>query len=83
MRVKVQKWGNSLGLRLPKTLAAEAGIEQGSELELRIDNGSVVATPAVVIPTLEELVNRITPETLHGEVWPDKTPVGREILDPW
>lgn len=83
MRVSVQKWGNSLGLRIPKALAVEAGIEQGAELDVRVEDGRLVAAPVVRIPTLEELVAGITPENLHGEVWADMTPVGREVLDPW
>lgn len=81
MRVSVQKWGNSLGLRIPKALAVEAGIEQGAQLDLRLEDGRLVAVPMVRIPTLEELVAGITPENCHhDEEWLEDPPVGREII---
>lgn len=81
MRIKVQKWGNSLGLRIPKPLAVEAGIERGAELEVRVEDGRVVASPVLRVPTLEELVAAITPENLHHDVeWLEDPPVGQEML---
>ena len=37
MRVKVQAWGNSLGLRIPKAYATELGVQAGSEMDVNID----------------------------------------------
>eukprot|EP01032_Pedospumella_encystans_P038962 gene38962-44171_t len=39
MKVKVAKWGNSLGLRLPKSAAESAGVRVGTELDLTVDGG--------------------------------------------
>jgi antitoxin MazE len=81
MRVKVQKWGNSLGLRIPKAVAVEAGIQPGAELDVRVENGQVVAAPTVRIPTFDELVAGITPENVHhDDEWLEDEPVGREII---
>jgi len=69
MRVKVQKWGNSLALRIPKAFALDAQIENNSEVELSLVDGQIVIKP---IPkqewTLERLLAGITSENTHGEV---------------
>ena len=78
MRVAVRKWGNSLGLRIPKALAEQAGIANGAALELVADGRRLVATPVVDAPTLDELVAGITPANRHGEVDAPRVRVGRE-----
>jgi antitoxin MazE len=80
--VIAQKWGNSLGIRIPKEAADKIGIEQGSELELCITENEKVIT---VKPkkskkkyTLEELISQITPENRHKEI--DFGIEGRELI---
>jgi len=69
MRVSIRRWGNSLALRIPKSLAAESQIDEGREVELSVVRGKLVATPARrQRPTLQRLLSRITPDNLHGEV---------------
>ncbi|MCC7264759.1 MAG: AbrB/MazE/SpoVT family DNA-binding domain-containing protein [Candidatus Latescibacteria bacterium] len=69
MRMQVQKWGNSLALRIPKVLAAESRIEQGSEVELSLVKGRLVITP---VPkeacSLADLLAGITAGNIHAEV---------------
>ncbi len=78
MITKVQKWGNSLGVRIPKSLAADAEICAGASVDLRIEGGRIVLVPAARKYALEELVSRITPANRHPETdW--GPPVGREI----
>ena len=69
MRAQVQKWGNSLALRIPRSFAAESAIEQGSEVELSLEDGKLVVTP-VEKPaySLDSLLAGVTQENLHGEV---------------
>lgn len=69
MRSHVQKWGNSLALRIPKSFAAEAGLEKESAVEISLEDGKVVVTP-VAKPkfTLEKLLAGVTRENLHHEV---------------
>jgi antitoxin MazE len=68
MRVRVQRWGNSLAVRIPKSFAAETRIQQDTEVELSIDEGRLIISPAVPRPlTLEELLEGVTAESLHGE----------------
>lgn len=78
MRVRVQKWGNSLALRIPKSFAIETELDPGSEVDLTLEAGRLVITP---LPepevTLEELLAQVTPQNLHAEV-EFGTAVGRE-----
>ena len=69
MLVKVQKWGNSLALRIPRSLAVESQIEQGAEVDVSLVEGNLVVT-RVTKPryTLEELIAGITPNNLHSEI---------------
>lgn len=69
MRTRIQKWGNSLALRIPKALAAEVHIEQDSLVEISLVEGKLILEP-VAEPawTLEELLAGVTEQNLHGEV---------------
>ena len=69
MRTKVVKWGNSLGLRIPKSFAEEVRVSEGSTVDLSMEDGRLVIR--VVTQTeysLEELLGGITVENLHSEV---------------
>lgn len=78
VRTKVQRWGNSLGLRIPRAFAEEAGVEAGAEVDLSIRDGDLVVKPARRVKyRLGELLRKITARNLHGEV-DTGGPVGRE-----
>ena len=68
MKVQIQKWGNSLALRIPKSFAVESNIGQGSTVEVSLENGKIIVFP-VAEPefSLDELLEKVTPENLHGE----------------
>jgi antitoxin MazE len=69
MRARVQRWGNSLALRIPKAFATETDLESGSEVELTLDDGRLIVTPlAPASYNLEDLLAQVTPANLHGEV---------------
>ena len=69
MRTRIRKWGNSLALRIPKPLAAEAGLEQDAAVELSLVDGKLVISPALGSPyTLDDLLAGVTEDNLHGEV---------------
>ncbi len=79
MKVQIQKWGNSLALRIPKAFAVESNVTGGSTVDVSMENGNIVVRP---VPerefALEELVEGITEENRHGEVdW--GRPVGNEV----
>jgi antitoxin MazE len=79
VQTKIQRWGNSLGLRIPRSFAEEAGVEAGSEVDLSLRGGDLVVKPARRARyRLAELVRKITAKNLHGEV-ETGSPVGREV----
>jgi antitoxin MazE len=78
VRARVQKWGNSLALRIPKSFATEVGLDRDAPVEVTLVDGKILISPIYPpIPTLEELVAGITEENRHDEI--DTGPsVGRE-----
>jgi antitoxin MazE len=80
MILKVQKWGNSQGLRLSKTLLADAAIEVGDEVKVIVQDGVLIVTPVRRVRgghNLRDLVRGIPKGTRAREVaW--GPPVGRE-----
>ena len=79
MKTRIQKWGNSLALRIPKPFAEEVHLSEDSTVDLTVRNGKLVVVPTVEPEyTLEDLVRQITPENRHGET-DTGTPVGHEI----
>jgi len=79
VQTRIQKWGNSLGLRIPRSFAQEAGVGPGSEVDLSVKNGDLVVRPARRRRyQLKDLLRRVTAKNLHGEVDTGQ-PVGREV----
>jgi len=66
-KAQVAKWGNSLAVRIPKSVAEQARLREGDPIMIEALDGHVELHPAERIPTLEELVARITPENRHKE----------------
>ena len=78
MQTKLQKWGNSLGLRIPKSFAAEVGVEAGSDVDLSVRSGELRVRPARPQRlSLAALLRKVTRKNLHPGVETGK-PVGRE-----
>lgn len=67
MRARAQKWGNSLAVRIPKTVADQAGVREEDELEIEVVAQVIRLKPRRRKLTLRQLLRRITPENLHGE----------------
>lgn len=78
MEVRVQKWGNSLAVRLPKPVAKDAMLEDGSIVNLRVINGKIVAEPVGPRYALADLLRAVKKNNLHGEV-ETGPPLGREV----
>ena len=79
MQTRIQKWGNSLGLRIPKAFAEQAGVEAGSEVDLSLEEGELIVRPARAPRySLTALLRGITDENVHDEV-DTGPPVGREV----
>ncbi|HMR99886.1 MAG TPA: AbrB/MazE/SpoVT family DNA-binding domain-containing protein [Anaerolineales bacterium] len=79
MLTKIQKWGNSLALRIPKTFALDANLENDSTVEISLVDGKIVVKP-ISAPqwTLDELLAGINNNNLHQEV-DSGEPVGNEV----
>lgn len=76
MQVKVSKWGNSLGVRIPQHLAEQAKLNDGTVVEIAVRDGVVFIERNR--PSLDELIEGITADNLHKET-DSGSPVGREI----
>jgi antitoxin MazE len=81
MVTKVQKWGNSQGLRLAKQLLEDAHISIGDNVDVTIRDGTIIIAPIKCVRgkrSLQELVSRIPKDYEAGEVdWGN--PIGREV----
>jgi antitoxin MazE len=77
MTVRVQRWGNSLGVRVPKEIARRAAIQEGSELEVSFNQGRVIFQSEKV-PSLKQLLAQIRPGN-RPELAEWGQSVGREV----
>lgn len=78
MVTKIRKWGNSLGLRIPKSFAQEAGVEEGSAVDISVQGDHLVIQK--VHPAryeLDDLLSEVREDNLHDEIGAGE-PVGRE-----
>ena len=78
MRARISKWGNSLGVRIPKAVAMEVGLDEGANVDVRVSGKNLVLAPARRDYSLRELVAGITSKNRHREIDWDM-PVGDEI----
>ena len=78
MQTKIQKWGNSLAVRIPQAFVKEAHVAYGTPVDLSVDDGKIVIDPHSE-PTyrLEDLLKGVTKQNVHGEVKTGHA-VGRE-----
>jgi len=79
MESKVKKWGNSLGVRIPKSFSTQAGITEGSSIEINIDGDKITIAPKHKNEySIDELVSMISEDNVHYEIKTDG-PIGNEI----
>lgn len=79
MMTRVQQWGNSLGVRIPKSLAREARVKKGTDVDIAVAHGRLIVAPVRSKEyVLADLVKLIKPGNLHAEVQTG-TPAGREV----
>jgi antitoxin MazE len=79
-KTKLVKLGNSLAVRIPKTVVAEVGLHEGDWISIKVLDARIELHRVERIPTLEELVAQITPEDRYQETMrgPDR---GKEIIE--
>ena len=68
MKTKIQKWGNSLGLRIPKTFAQEARIDNGASVDIKVEGKKLVIKLLKPSFNLDDLLARVTPRNTHKEI---------------
>jgi antitoxin MazE len=80
MQIQVARWGNSLAVRIPKEIAADLGLAEGSRVEVAANDGRIVITLARPRYSLDELLRGMTPEAMHEALdW--SADRGRENVD--
>jgi antitoxin MazE len=76
MQAQIQKWGNSLGVRIPKDVASRLHIKDGAIVNIAISENNLVITPK--ISELDLLLNDITADNLHYELLSNDDTSGNE-----
>ena len=79
MQTKIQKWGNSLALRIPKAFAQEAHVAYGTLVDLSVDDGKIIIDPNTEKEyQLDDLLKGVTTQNRHREMETGDA-VGREV----
>lgn len=79
MNAQFAKWGNSVALRIPNSVVQEMAVSVGRSAKISVHEGSMVVTPVPgPVYTLDELLNGMTEENLHGEITTGG-PIGNEV----
>lgn len=79
METKIQKWGNSLALRIPKALAEEAGLKQGKPVDIRYQDGELrIRRRRRKKYDLDEMLASVPDDYDEGE-WDTGPPIGNEV----
>lgn len=74
----VGKWGHSLGVRIPASIARQAHLEEGTRITVTIVEDSIVIRPRKTKYTLDELLEGMTIDNVHSEI-DMGLPVGNEV----
>ena len=79
MKTRVQKWGNSLAIRIPRSYAMESRLEDGTAVDLAVEKGSIIITRAKTNEyTLEGLLAGVNRKNIHKETRTGR-PAGKEV----
>jgi antitoxin MazE len=76
MKTTLQKWGNSLGVRIPGSLAKSLSLHPGTVIEITIENDHIVLYPKKY--SLSDMLSMITEENKHHLEWNDEDVRGTE-----
>lgn len=78
MTTTIQKWGNSLGLRIPKNIADSMGLQAGGDVSLSLKDGVIIVEATSKLLDLKKVMKNYKPREYHAEFdW--GTPVGKEV----
>lgn len=78
MQSRIMKWGNSLAVRIPRSVAAETGLEYGATVDISANAGTVVVRPTTTTVDLKSLLKGVKKSNLHAEVATGRRK-GREV----
>ena len=79
MKARIEKWGSSLAVRIPKSFAAKAGLRVNATVELSLVSGSLILEPMSPQPvTLDELLRGVTDDNLPRD-WEPGQVEGKEV----
>ncbi len=68
MKTRIQRWGNSLAIRIPRIYSLETHLEANAKVDISLLDGRLIITPLHQPPwTLDELLAGITPDNIHSE----------------
>lgn len=80
MQVQLSKWGNSLGLRLPRALAEQIGVSEGQKVNIVAEGPRLIIEPVPLAFSLQDLLANMTPEAMRDAFdWGEDA--GRERAD--
>jgi antitoxin MazE len=78
MTTTIRKWGNSLGMRIPKNIAEQMELRDGSQISINMNKDSLEITKVQENNELDSLLLAITKENIHSEVT-ENSAMGNEI----
>ena len=81
MTATIQKWGNSLALRIPLAVAKQIQVQEGDPVVLKVSASGLTVKPVPKRLKLDDLLDKVTPENLHPATdW--GADMGREVVPP-
>ncbi len=78
--VTIQKWGNSLAIRIPSQFAKNLGVKNGSQVELELLDDELVIRPVKIKPTLDDLLAQTKGKTNPHLDYEFGIPEGKELI---
>ncbi len=75
MEVVIKKWGNSLGVRIPKMIANDLNLKDGAAVDIKDLNGQIIISPKQY--NLQDMLKHIDASNIHNEIDTGKS-VGNE-----
>ncbi|OHW63379.1 antitoxin MazE [Andreesenia angusta] len=79
MLAKIQKWGNSNGIRIPKSALETVHLKENDKVEIVVKEGNIIIMPLKKHKTFEERIAGFTGEYEYEE-WDTGEPVGEEVF---
>ena len=68
MKATIQKWGNSLAIRIPKNITKDSRVSEGSNIDIMVENGKIILSTSPKVYSLKELLKNVTNENIHSEI---------------